>query len=382
MSVNRSVQILLMATFFMNLGTFSVFTFLAIYLAKSLSFSPVQVGAVLTTLMVTSRVLPVFGGSLADKMGYSRAMVIGMAARGLGFLAFSFAESFSWAISAAALTGLGTALYEPAVSAFFSRQDEENRKRGFTYFNQALNAGAITGPLIGGLLIHYGAALPFLFGSFLYFLISIFLFLFRTQFMVEEGEPVSINVLKTMKDRPFMMFNGTMCLFWVMYSQLTIMYPLLMYRITQSQTDVSLVVTVNATSGLLIMFLIRRMFETKAPIPLIIKGMILMSSALAISWFLPDKWWLLLCVVLFTLGETFVLPAADIQVSQFSMGKGAGTYFGISKISFGVGASTGSFIGPVLFESGGWAGFPWMVVAAIGFTGALAMFLISKSNVG
>lgn len=380
--MNRSVRILLFATFLMNFGTFAVYTFLAIYLSNTLQFSAVQVGSVLTVLMITARVLPFFGGSFADKIGYARCMMYGMVIRALGFISFALTSSFEAVIVSAALTGLGTALYEPAVSAFFSGQDEKDKKRVFTYFNQALNAGAIVGPLAGGVLITFEATLPFLLGSVLYVLIAMLLFTYRTDLTVKiiSSDSMKTNMINTLKDKPFLYFNITMVLFWIMYSQLTVMFPLMMYKITQSQADVSFLITANSICGLLIMFLLRRLFEVHEPMMLIIRGMIIMAIGLFSSWIFRDKWWLILCVIIFTIGETLVLPASDIKVSLYSEGKASGTYFGLSKISFGVGASIGSFFGPILFKLDQWEGLPWLLISIIGVIGAVLMMYLKRKE--
>lgn len=383
MIMNFSARILLFATFLMNLGTFAVYTFLAIYLSNILQFSALQVGSILTVLMLTSRILPFFCGSFADIIGYPNSMMYGMIVRALGFFSFSFASSFEGTIVSAALTGLGTALYEPAVGAFFSQQDEKEQKRLFTYFNQSLNAGAIVGPLAGGILIQIGASLPFLFGSVIYLIVSLLIFAYRRQLTVKTFSNNSIknNMVNTLKDKSFLYFNFTMILFWVMYSQLTVMFPLMMYKITHSQADVSFLVTTNSVCGLLIMFLLRRLFEIHEPMILIIRGMIIMAVGLFFTWIFPDKWWLMFCVILFTIGETLVLPASDIKVSLYSRGKASGSYFGLSKISFGIGASIGSFFGPILFELDKWDGLPWLLISLLGLFGSLLMAYLKQKEI-
>lgn len=238
------------------------------------------------------------------------------------------------------------------------------------------------GPLVGGLLIQLGASYLFLFGSAIYLIISLFIFIYRAQFTVKTDSTVSIkdNISQTIKNQPFMYFNCTMILFWIMYSQLTVMFPLMMYDITQSQADVSYMVTINAICGLLIMFLLRRLFEIHDPIILIIRGMIIMAIGLFFSWLILDKWWLLLCVILFTIGETLVLPASDIKISLYSKKGASGTYFGLSDISFGIGASVGSFLGPILFKLDEWKGFPWLFISAIGLLGSFLMMFLRKKE--
>ncbi|WP_026677387.1 hypothetical protein [Fictibacillus gelatini] len=40
-------------------------------------------------------------------------------------------------------------------------------------------------------------------------------------------------------------------------------------------------------------------------------------------------------------------------------------------MSFGIGASAGSFFGLILFGLDGWAGFPWLVVSLMGASGSI-----------
>ena len=59
----------------MSFGYFAVYAFLAIYLLTFLHFSAVQVGTVLTVMTITSRVIPLFSGLIADKIDYIIMMI-------------------------------------------------------------------------------------------------------------------------------------------------------------------------------------------------------------------------------------------------------------------------------------------------------------------
>lgn len=62
----------------MSFGYFAVYAFLAIYLLTFLHFSAVQVGTVLTVMTITSRIIPLFSGLIADKIGYIIMMIAGL----------------------------------------------------------------------------------------------------------------------------------------------------------------------------------------------------------------------------------------------------------------------------------------------------------------
>lgn len=90
-SFSIPIRFMLISSFFMSFGYFAVYAFLAIYLLTFLHFSAVQVGTVLTVMTITSRVIPLFSGLIADKIGYIIMMIAGLFLRGIGFIALEYA---------------------------------------------------------------------------------------------------------------------------------------------------------------------------------------------------------------------------------------------------------------------------------------------------
>lgn len=86
-SFSTPIRFMLISSFFMSFGYFAVYAFLAIYLLTFLHFSAFQVGTVLTVMIITSRVIPLFSGLIADKIGYIIMMIAGLFLRGIGFIA-------------------------------------------------------------------------------------------------------------------------------------------------------------------------------------------------------------------------------------------------------------------------------------------------------
>ena len=91
------------------------------------------------------------GGKLGDRIGHSRALVIGMAIYGFGSIAgFTLANLPSLAFARVAMAA-GGAMSVPATMALLRNLvPPERRARTFGYFGSVMGTAAGIGPLIGG----------------------------------------------------------------------------------------------------------------------------------------------------------------------------------------------------------------------------------------
>jgi len=97
---------------------------------------------------------PLLGGIVADRwIGQRSAVVLGALSMSAGHLAMTFDASF---LAALLLLVIGSGLLKGNISAqvgaLYPRDDETRRTRGFILFSTAINVGAVTGPLLCGLL--------------------------------------------------------------------------------------------------------------------------------------------------------------------------------------------------------------------------------------
>ena len=97
---------------------------------------------------------PLLGGLIADRwIGQRNAVVIGALAMSTGHLAMAFAQSFLLALLLLVVgSGFLKGNISAQVGALYPRQEETRRTRGFAIFSVAINFGAVTGPLLCGLL--------------------------------------------------------------------------------------------------------------------------------------------------------------------------------------------------------------------------------------
>ncbi len=106
---------------------------------------------------------PVLGGLIADRwLGQRNAVVLGALLMSAGHIAMAFDQSF---LIALALLVSGSGFLKGNISAqvgaLYPLDDESRRARGFIIFSTAINAGAVCGPILCGVLAqlygwHYG----------------------------------------------------------------------------------------------------------------------------------------------------------------------------------------------------------------------------------
>jgi len=97
---------------------------------------------------------PVFGGLIADRwLGHRRSVMLGAVLMSAGHLAMAFDASF---LVALVLLIVGCGLLKGNISTqvgeLYTEADGEGRTRAFTIFSVGINVGAVSGPLLCGLL--------------------------------------------------------------------------------------------------------------------------------------------------------------------------------------------------------------------------------------
>lgn len=97
---------------------------------------------------------PLLGGLIADRwIGQRTAVVIGALSMSAGHLAMAFEQSFLLALLLLVIgSGFLKGNISAQVGALYPREEETRRTRGFAIFSMAINFGAVTGPLLCGLL--------------------------------------------------------------------------------------------------------------------------------------------------------------------------------------------------------------------------------------
>lgn len=373
------IKMLLLAVLLMNTGSFMIMPFLALHLTNNLHFSSWEVGTILTTILIAHRGLPVFTGFIGDRVSHTVNVIGGVMVRALGFGAFVFADSFWPVIIAAFFFGFGGALFDPSVTAFFTSQKETVRKKIFTYFNQMLNTGVIIGPLVGALLIQFNPVYPFTIAGITMLVLSFILFIYRSKYprTIKDNQKILLSLKTAISNKLFVSFICVLSLFWIMFAQLNISFPIKAYDLSGNTQLVSSLFIINGVTGLLLMFFLRKVFINQDPMIMVKIGVLIMGIAIGIIPLIPSIYWMLFCVFLYTLGETLALPGAEMTVAQFSANKPAGLFFGMFQACWAIGGSLGNYLGAWLnkYNDIPWS---WFIFLAIGVLTSILFNMIHQ----
>lgn len=356
-----------------NTGTYIAIPFLSVYLLHRVGLAPWQIGTIMTVILVSGRLFPTMTGTFGDRYGHHINIGLGIFVRGIGFLLMGTLHTFPMLIISGVFIGLGGALYDPSVSALLSQSGTRNR--AFVWLNIAQNAGTVIGPLLGIWISSIVARGPFLEAGIL--LIG-FGLLAGTTLLRNRGFSANLvkrrrsakNVLQVVSSRKFLIFNGLMVLFWIDFSQLTVSIPLRAFHVTDSQ---SLVGTINITNGIVGMvtaFLVKNLFDRVALKLWLALGFLVQAIAFFLIPLSRSVVWMLFCVLVYTIGETVILPASDLAITEFAKSGETGLYFGVSQLSWAIGGSIGNFLGVTVAQKSSY--LPWTIYSCLALLGFMA----------
>jgi DHA1 family multidrug resistance protein-like MFS transporter len=361
--------LLLFGNFAITFGSNLVLPYLAVYLTTEQGVSPWAAGAAFTAKLWAQQGLMIFGGSVADRIGTVRTMCLGLLMRALSYLLIVTAASDAGAVIACGLLGLGSALYIPAGKAALSRLVEGRAATTsvFALRSTANNAGTALGPLAGGLLLLLASpGIGFLVAAALFLALLAPFWRLRHR-IPHTGQPAAagaaaaakpgvLHVLRTCKRMIWIVMTAVV--FGFCYVQIEYAMPITAAA-EQGRAFAGVLFTVNAVAVVVLQLVLSarlgRLVDSAAVIAL---GL----GAMAVGFGLFSEGsiaFLLLGVVLFTVGEVIVDPRLDGEVAQAVPAAQRATAFGMVGLGVALGgtlanAAAVSALGPAQSGSRYW----------------------------
>ena len=100
-------------------------------------------------------------GSLSDRFGRRRVILLSLFAFGANYLILAFAPTLSWLFAGRVIAGITGATITTANAYIADISTEEDRARNFGLVGAAFGLGFVCGPALGGLLGDVGLRVPF-----------------------------------------------------------------------------------------------------------------------------------------------------------------------------------------------------------------------------
>jgi MFS family permease len=403
--MQASPKLLLASQLIFNVGFFSVVPFLAVAMREDFGMGAMAIGIVLGARTFAQQGLFLFGGAIADVWGARRAMITGCLVRIAGYLLLVLAEDFPLFLLGAVITGVGGALFSPALESLVAAaaQRGTTRSKTTTKSNQgsALFAllvvfgeiGAVVGPLLGALLLSTSFDTALLVGAGVFALMAlVFLrFLPKTRPAIPETlaeqprSAPSSGIWSCLGEKRFIWFAAFYSLNLLAYNQLYFGLPVELQR---SGAGIGALATVFACASVLTVILqwpiarLMRRAGAKIALPL---GFALQTAgfgSLAVMAVLPppNGFPILPALLLITglsLGHMCVTPVAMGLVLEFSAGRPTGAFYGLLSSAGGLAVLLGNTALAPLYELAYapslTAAAPWLLMTLLAATSAAAI---------
>jgi MFS transporter, DHA1 family, tetracycline resistance protein len=110
---------------------------------------------------VTQLIFSPIIGNLSDKYGRRPVLLFSLFGFGIDYLFLALAPSYAWLFIGRVIAGITGASFTTASAYIADVSTPENRAKNFGMIGAAFGLGFVIGPLLGGVLSHFGDRLPF-----------------------------------------------------------------------------------------------------------------------------------------------------------------------------------------------------------------------------
>lgn len=386
-----SPRLLLSSQLIFNIGFYAVIPFLAVSLHEDFAMGAMAVGIVLGARTFAQQGMFLAGGAIADLWGPRYAMITGCLIRVTGYLLLAAAADFPLFLLAAIVTGIGGALFSPALESLMGSAEERrkpgaaNRPTLFALLVIFGEMGAVAGPLVGVLLLGFGLDAALYVGAGIF---SVMAFVFWRQVPATppgaSTNPASTNpaagrpqLWDCLRDRRFIGFAAFYSVNLLAHNQLYFGLPVELERSGLGSAPLGVLFAYASVLTVCLQWPVAKLTRRLAPQTALTTGFAVQSAGFAAVAVLamypqPGELKVLPAVVLVTamcVGNMFVAPLAMGLVLRFAGGRPTGAFYGLLASCGGLMVLIGNIgLGP-LYELAGQpstaAAAPWLLTALL-----------------
>lgn len=396
--MNRSPLVVIFTTVFIDLVGFGIVIPVLPFYAEGSRFNatPRTVGLLFASYSIMQLIFSPILGRLSDRYGRRPVLLLSLIGTGIGFLILGFANTVWMLFCGRILDGITGGNISTAQAYIADITTDEDRARGMGLIGAAFGLGFILGPAIGGILSHWGIAVPFLFAAGLCFANALLLY-FRLPETVTPDHPARnsasnkglAQLINCFKRPKLGLVLAIYFLFVVAFSIMTTSFSLYtMFRFGYDARHTGYLFAYVGVIAVIVQGgLIGRLVKRFGELPLVIIGALLFAGSLfAVPFVGPATGGLAALLVgggIFSLGNSLSTPALTSLASK-SVGRAEqGTVLGVTQSVASLARAVGPSLAAILIHSEaaqvGADGKPHYMsdysLFATFWTGAVIMFL-------
>ena len=387
---------------FERLSYYAAFASMTRYLHEALQFPSQQATFLSGFFGGLVWFLPVFGGALADRMGFRKALalaylILTTAYFLLGSLGTPWMAPVRQTVPLGvlvtivlALPAFGVALVKPTVVGTTAHSSKENvRSFGYSIYYTLVNIGGAAGPLVAS-YVHQRMSVENVFriaalSVFLMFL-GVLAF-FREPDRAQETHPASMaevgrNLLTVLANPRFMLFLTIFTGYWIVYWQEFLTLPLYVHNYIDPQIDTERLLATGPIVVIALTVVITLLTQKVPPLAAITAGTLISGVGWIFLVLVPSGLGAVLTLIAVALGEIVMSPRYYDYVSRLAPEGQQGTYMGFAFLPLGIGSLIGGAFGGYLIHYFGEVKHQpasmWWVIIGVGVLTAILLWVYDK----
>lgn len=382
------LRLLILTSFLMSLGFYSLIPFLAVHFTADLGWSMTLAGLLLATRQFSQQGLTFLGGILSDRVGWHKTITAGVTLRALGFLGFAISVEPWSAFTAAAVSGFGGALFEPSYKAAYdSLVPAADRVRLIAFREVITNLALGASALLGTVLIGTQFSSLSVVSGLLYLSVAIIVGFglgpcARRATLRRKPEPILRDMAHVATHRSFLVYTALLVGYYYLITQLYFSVPRAIIRATGDESWVMVFYAI--ISATVIVFQLRLsgwMSGYGRRFQLIGLGTLLVGMALLLISRAHQPFEILIAGGLFALGTMLASPVIVEVVPSFTKPDRVGSYYGFNGYAIAIGGAASAAVSGWLTDMGEayqLPSLPWIVCLALAVASCLGLFLFEE----
>jgi len=366
---------------------YGIFNLLALYLTNSpetgaLGFSQVEKGMIMGIVNAILYFLPVITGSIADKFGYKKVLIIAFVILSTGYYVMGLVTTFTMVFITFFYVAIGAALFKPIVSATIAKTtNESNASLGFGIFYMIINVGGLIGPVLASELRESNWNYIFIMSAGAILVnMAIVLIFFREPERRENRDPllksigeVFRNIFKTLTDIRFTIFLliiiGSWTVFWQYFYSLPVfidqwtdthsMYEFL-YKISPGLANAigtgsgvilaEKFIAMDAFFIVVLQVILSTLISRIRPLHSMIAGILVNTLGLTFAVITRNPFILLFSILAFSLGEMAFSPKILEYIGRIAPHDKSAVYMGTQFLPIAAGNFIGGYISGGVYD--------------------------------
>jgi dipeptide/tripeptide permease len=387
---------------FERLSYYAAFASLPRYLHESLNFGVERASSLAGLFGGLVWFLAAFGGALADRMGFRRALSLAYLILSISyFLLGSIGSPWLAPVRAAMplvvlvtlilmLPALGIALVKPSVVGTTARASKESvRSIGYSIYYTVVNIGGALGPLLAG-WVHQHLSVEKVFGMAA---LSVFAMFFAVLILFKEprrsGEArtetlgqVARNFLTVASNWRFMLFLIIFSGYYIAFWQEFIILPIYIHGYVNANSNTEALLSWDPITVIALQLVVSLLTRKMEPFRGITLGTLISGAAWVLLIWHPSVPMAVATLIVVAIGEITQQPRYYEYVSRLAPSGQQGTYMGFAFLPIGIGSLVGGWFGGFLIHRFGEVlhqpGLIWASVAGVGVATAGLLWVYDR----